>query len=111
MRTKANAAASLNNLTPLIMHESACVIVMAIPEHMGFVQKRTWHKIKWLKNPAKMRVEGKFDIFDDEDLAKYKDFVEVIETFRTDMCATGVGYDFGKTDEGKIDAWIRENKC
>ncbi len=84
---------------------------MPIPEHMGFVQKRTWHKIKWLTNPPKMQVEGKFDIFDDDDLAKYGGFVEVVEAFKTDMCAAGVSMEFGKTPLEKIDEWIRENRC
>lgn len=78
--------------------------------HDGFVQKREWHKIKWLKNPPNMQVEGKLDIFDGEDLAKYRDFVEVMETFRTDMCATGLAFGFGKSSLEEIDAWIKENK-
>lgn len=79
---------------------------MSIPEHMGFVQKKTWHKIKWVKGEH----EGMFDIFDDEDLTKYKDSIEVVETFETDLCAAGVAMEFGKTSEDKIDAWVRENK-
>lgn len=78
-----------------------------LPEHTGFMQKRTWHKIKWIKG----KHEGRFDIFDDEDLEKYKNGVEVIETFKTDLCTTGVSMEFGKTSKEKIDEWIRENKC
>lgn len=74
--------------------------------HDGFVQKRTWHKIRWISGPY----TGSFDIFDDDDLAKNKGSVEIIETFRTDMCAAGVSMNFGRTGEDKIDAWIRENK-
>lgn len=80
---------------------------MAIPEHMGFVQKRTWHKIKWTNGQH----AGKFDIFDDDDMKKHKGEVEIVETFRTDMCAAGVSYAFGKTSEETIDTWIRENRC
>ena len=79
---------------------------MSIPEHMGFVQKRTWHKIKWIKGEN----EGKIDLFDDEDLVKYRDFVKVLETFKTDMCTTGVAFGFGRTSEDQIDKWIKENK-
>ena len=75
-------------------------------KHEGFVQKRTWHKIKWTRGDH----AGKFDVFDDDDLAKYKDFVEVVETFKTDLCATGVSYAFGRTSEEQINKWIRENR-
>ncbi len=74
--------------------------------HDGFVQKRTWHKIKWLKGQHK----GKFDLFDDDDLQKHRDSVQIIETFKTDMCSAGVSMDFGRTPEEKIDKWIKENK-
>jgi len=79
---------------------------MSIPEHDGFVQKRTWHKIRWTAGIHK----GKYDIFDDEDLEKNRNDVDVMETFRTDMCAAGVSMDFGKTPEDKIDGWIKENR-
>ncbi len=74
--------------------------------HKGFVEKRTWHKIKWIKG----RHEGRFDIFDDEDLKKNKDSVEIIETFQTEKCATGVSYDFGRTSEDQINEWVKENR-
>ncbi|MBS3050784.1 MAG: hypothetical protein J4400_01410 [Candidatus Aenigmarchaeota archaeon] len=74
--------------------------------HEGSVQKRTWHKIKWTKGAH----AGRYDIFDDEDLAKNKNDVEIIETFKTDMCAAGVSMEFGRTPEDKIDKWIKENK-
>ena len=74
--------------------------------HEGFVKKRTWHKIKWTKGEHK----DKFDIFDDDDLSKNKDVVEIIETFRTEMCSTGVSYGFGKSSQDKIDNWIKENR-
>ena len=74
--------------------------------HKGYVEKRTWHKIKWTKGQH----EGKFDIFDDEDLAKHKNDVQIVETFQADKCATGVSFDFGGTPEEKIDKWIKENK-
>lgn len=74
--------------------------------HKGFVEKRTWHKVKWTKG----QYEGKFDIFDDEDLKKNKDSVEVIETFQTEKCATGVPFGFGRTSKDQIDKWIKENK-
>ncbi|HLC76828.1 MAG TPA: hypothetical protein VJH04_01350 [archaeon] len=74
--------------------------------HKGFVEKRTWHKIKWTTGDHK----GKFDLFDDEDLAKHKDSVHVVETFKTDMCTTGVTFGFGRTSEEHVDKWIRENK-
>ncbi len=78
--------------------------------HNGFVQKRTWHKIKWLRNLPNKNYAGKFDLFTDEDLERYKEFVEVIETFKTDKCATGVSYDFGMTSKEKINEWIRSNR-
>ena len=75
-------------------------------KHKGFVEKRTWYKIKWTKG----KHEGKFDIFDDEDLKKNKDSVKIIKTFHTEKCATGVSFDFGSTPEEQIDKWIKENK-
>ena len=74
--------------------------------HEGYVQKRTWHKIRWTSG----KHTGGYDIFDDEDLAKNRDSVEVVETFKTDMCSAGVSMDFGRTNEEKIDKWIKENK-
>lgn len=74
--------------------------------HEGFVQKRTWHKVTWTKG----KHAGKYDIFDDEDLNKYKDSIRIIETFKTDMCSAGVSMEFGRTTEDKIDKWIKENK-
>lgn len=74
--------------------------------HEGFVQKRTWHKIKWISGIHK----GKFDLFDGDDLEKYRDSVQIIETFKTDMCSAGVSMDFGRIPEEKIDRWIKENK-
>ena len=74
--------------------------------HEGFVQKRTWHKIKWIKG----KHAGKIDLFTEEDLQDHKDSVEIIETFKTDKCATGVSYDFGSTPQAKIDEWIKNNK-
>ena len=75
-------------------------------KHAGFVNKRTWHKVRWIKG----RHEGKFDLFTDEDLAENKDSVEVVETVRADMCASGISYAFGMTPEEKIDEWIRQNR-
>ena len=74
--------------------------------HEGFVQKRTWHKIRWISG----KHMGCFDIFDEQDLEKNKSDVEVIETFRTDLCAAGVSMEFGRTREENIDSWIRENR-
>ena len=79
-------------------------------KHAGFVEKRIWHKIRWVKNPPGKNFEGRSDIFDDEDLKKYKEFASVIETFKTDKCATGVSMDFGRTNEENIDEWIRNNR-
>ena len=75
-------------------------------KHKGYVEKRTWHKIRWTKGEH----NGKADIFDDDDLKKHRDSVQLIETFKTEMCATGVSFDFGKTSEENIDKWIRENR-
>ena len=75
-------------------------------KHAGFVNKRTWHKVRWIKGQH----NGRFDLFTDEDLAENKGSVEIIETISVDMCASGVSYAFGMTDEEKIDGWIKENK-
>lgn len=65
--------------------------------------KRTWYKIKWIKS-------GRFDLFDDNDLEKNKDKVEVILTLQADRCASGVPLEFEKTEESKIDEWIKRNR-
>jgi len=75
-------------------------------KHAGFVNKRVWHKVRWTKGPHL----GRFDLFTDEDLAEHKDSVEVIETVKADMCASGVSYAFGMTPEEKIDEWILQNR-
>ena len=74
--------------------------------HDGFVQKRTWHRVRWISG----KHIGKFDVFTDEDLEENKAFVDVIETFKTDMCTSGPSYAFGITSEEKILEWIKGNK-
>ncbi len=74
--------------------------------HKGFFESRTWHKILW-KTVAN---KGKFDLFTDEDLEKYGNEVNVIATFRTEKCSTGVPFSFGKSTEEQIDDWIKKNK-
>ena len=75
-------------------------------EHFGLTQTRTWHKVKWISG----KHAGKADLFTDEDLQEHKDSVEIMETFKTDKCTTGVSYSFGCTSEEKIDQWITNNK-
>ena len=74
--------------------------------HDGFVQKRTWYKVKWVSG----KHAGKADLFTDEDLQEHRNSVEIVETFKTDKCTTGVSYGFGCTPEEKIDQWITNNK-
>jgi hypothetical protein len=74
--------------------------------HNGFFESRTWHKVRWKKG----KHEGKFDLFTDEDLEKHNDEVNVITAFKTEKCATGVPFSFGKTTEQQIDEWININK-
>lgn len=82
---------------------------MLPPEHRGFVDKRTWYKVKWIKNPPSEKLEGKIDLVREEDFAEIKRFVEILESVRTEKCAAGICLGYGKTSEKEIDMWIREN--
>lgn len=84
-------------------------------EHRGFVEKRAWHKIRWVKNPYPGRseweyIEGKFDLMTDEDLENFRNFVEVIKTIGVPKCETGLSLRFGATSEDEIDAWIKNHE-
>lgn len=88
---------------------------MLPPEHMGHTKTRGWYKVRWTKNPYPERdewkgVEGKTDLVMDEDLERYKDFIEIIEAVRADTCVTGLSLRFGAVTEQQVDDWIRMNR-
>jgi hypothetical protein len=84
-------------------------------EHKGHVETRKWYKIRWKNNPHPelsqwSRIEGKIDLIIDEDLERYRDFVDVIEAVRAETCATGLSLSFGRVTEEQVDGWIVKNK-
>jgi len=82
---------------------------MLPPEHKGFADKRTWYKVKWIKNLPHGKLEGKTDLVREEDFDGIKDFVVVLESVRTAKCVAGIRLGYGKTAEKKIDEWITKN--
>ena len=88
---------------------------MLPPEHKGHIETRMWYKIIWKDNPHPELSQwngtaGKIDLMMDEDLARYKDFVDVLESVRTDTCVTGLSLRFGQLTEAQVDDWIKKNK-
>ena len=84
-------------------------------EHTGRTQTRNWYKVRWLKNPHPSErkwdgIEGRTDLMIDEDIERYKGFVDIIETVRADTCATGLSLAFGKLTERQVDDWIKRNR-
>ncbi len=84
-------------------------------EHKGFVEKRKWYKVRWLKNPHPDNpgwkgIEGKADMMMEEDYDNFKQFVDVLDTIVTAKCNTAPGLRFGATPEEVIDKWVAENK-
>ena len=84
-------------------------------EHKGFIEKRLWHKVRWVDNPhpgdAKWdNIAGKTDLMMDEDLKNYKDSVEILDSVKTEKCETGLAIRFGVTNESGIDNWIKRHK-
>ncbi len=88
---------------------------MLPPEHKGHVDTRMWYKVRWKDNPHPEAAQwngitGKVDLMMDEDLERYRNFVEITESIRTDTCVTGLALRFGQLDERRIDEWIVKNK-
>ena len=84
-------------------------------EHKGHVETRLWYKVKWTRNPYPERqewrdIEGKTDLMMDEDLERFRNFVEVVETVSVEKCTTGLSLAFGRLDEKRIDEWIARNR-
>jgi len=97
-----------------ILITSTYSMPMLPPEHKGFIEKRVWHKVKWAKNPYPDRtqwvgIEGKFDLMADEDLERFRDFVEIIKTIEVPKCETALGLRFGVTKEEDINNWIEKH--
>lgn len=82
---------------------------MLPPEHFGTVEKRRWFKVRWLRNPPDLSVEGKTDLVREEDLPDVKEFVEIIKEVKTEKCVAGIRLGYGKTSESEIERWIKEN--
>lgn len=78
-------------------------------EHFGALRKRTWYKVRWLRNPPGLRLAGTFDLLLPELCRKYKEFVEILDTVQTEECAVGLPIGFGKP-EAEVDAWIQKNR-
>ena len=83
-------------------------------EHKGFAEKRVWYKIKWIKNPKPEKpewkhVEGKIDLMPEEDLEKFKGFIEILQTFKSPKCNPGIRLSYGHTSEKEIEEWIKNN--
>jgi len=82
---------------------------MLPPEHFGTAEKRKWYKVRWVRSPPGMDVEGKIDLVREEDLPEMKEFVEILREIKAEKCVAGIRLGFGKTDENEIDKWIAEN--
>lgn len=80
-------------------------------EHKGFVEKRKWYKVRWIKQPPgeANHLIGKTDLLMDIQYEEYKDYVEVLSEMHVPKCNAGLPLGFGKHSEAAIDKWIEEN--
>lgn len=84
-------------------------------EHKGHIETRMWYKVRWKDNPhpeidSWNGIIGKTDLMMDEDLERFRNFVDIIEPVRTETCVTGLALRFGQLTEDRIDDWIRKNR-
>ncbi len=71
--------------------------------HKGRVRQRLWYKVKWKSD------QGKFDLIMDEDLDKFKPFVEILSEIKTELCVAWKPKPKDRHNEQKIDEWIRSS--
>ena len=82
---------------------------MSFPsQHLGSVKKRTWFKVRWMRNPPGLTVEGGYDLLMEADVQKYGDFVEIVKEIKTAECTRGLRIGFGKKEK-EVDEWIEKN--
>ncbi|MBI4181936.1 MAG: hypothetical protein HY520_03140 [Candidatus Aenigmarchaeota archaeon] len=83
---------------------------MAFPaEHFGALKKRTWYKVRWLRDPPGPPLRERFDLLPREAWERYRSSLEVQDRAEVASCEAGLPLGFGKP-EHEVDAWLRKHR-